>query len=66
MVMLTTLIKKKSPPPSRGRVREGVESQAPSVCLNLYPLPSPLPARERELNLTTLSTPPHFYMVFNY
>jgi len=53
--------KKKSPPPSRRRVREGVESSNSLPISGIYPLPSPLPAREREVK----TTPPHFYMVFS-
>jgi len=61
-ISLKNRLKKKSPPPSRGRVREGVESSNSLPVSSIYPLPSPLPARERELK----STPPHFYMVFSY
>jgi len=40
-------LREKSPPPSRGRAREGVENQTISLCLGFYPLSSSLPARER-------------------
>jgi len=52
------LLKKKSPPPSKGRVRERVENSTSLPVSSIFPLP----ARERELK----STPPHFYRVFSY
>jgi len=38
---------KKSPPLSRGRVREGIEGLKLVHVLSFYPLPNPLPARAR-------------------
>ena len=42
----TIKLREKSPPPSRGRAREGVETQAISDYLSFYPLSNSLPARD--------------------